>query len=123
MSPHTRKTKLVCNYSTENREKEDKPKEEETKEPAMEEKPKMRSSHQKEEATSSTSGVIALLDVYLNKMLVSHHDKPGQHARHMFDDKLPKQSHNSVQSCLKTNVSYVSPEGGSIALIVFFLYI
>lgn len=61
------------NYSTENQEKEDKPKEEETKEPVAEEKPKMRSSHQKEEATSFTSGVFALLDVYLTKMLVSQH--------------------------------------------------
>lgn len=39
----------------------------------MEEKPKMRSSHQKEEATSVTSGVFALLDVWMNKMLVSQH--------------------------------------------------
>lgn len=74
MSSHKiKQTLFFFNYSTENREKEDKPKEEETKEPVMEEKPKMRSSRQKEEATSFTSGVFALLDVYLTKMLVSHH--------------------------------------------------
>lgn len=36
----------------------------------MEEKPKTRSSRQKDEAPAFTSSVFALLDVYLNKMLV-----------------------------------------------------
>lgn len=59
-----------CNHSTENQEKEDKPKEEETKETVMEEKPKVRSSHQKEDSPAFTSSIFALLDVYLTKMLV-----------------------------------------------------
>lgn len=59
------------NYSTENQEKDNKPKEEETKETVTEEKPKIRSSQQKDEAPAFTSSVFALLDVYLNKILVS----------------------------------------------------
>lgn len=61
----------LLNYSTENQEKEDKPKE--TKEPVMEEKPKTRTSRQKDEAPAFTSSVFALLDVYLTKMLVRPH--------------------------------------------------
>lgn len=57
--------------STENQEKEDKPKEEEAKEPVVEEKPRTRSSQPKEAAPAFMSSVFALLDVYKNKMLVS----------------------------------------------------
>lgn len=70
---HTKQNKgLFCfsHDSTENREKEDKPKEKETKEAVAEEKPKARSSRQKDEAPAFTSSVFALLDVYLTKMLV-----------------------------------------------------
>lgn len=68
----------------------------------MEEKPKMRSSHQKEEATSFTSGVFALLDVYLTKMLVSHPCQLVQHARRMFDSEPHKLAQDLVQTCIKT---------------------
>lgn len=61
-------------YSTENQEKEDKPKEEEAKEPVVEEKPRTRSSHPKEAAPAFMSNVFALLDVYLTKMLVRPHN-------------------------------------------------
>uniref|UniRef100_A0A3B5AHK0 Ryanodine receptor 3 n=1 Tax=Stegastes partitus TaxID=144197 RepID=A0A3B5AHK0_9TELE len=57
--------KKVCK----NQEKEDKPKEEEAKEPVTEEKPKTRSSQPKEAAPSFMSSVFAVLDVYKNKML------------------------------------------------------
>lgn len=60
--------------STENQEKEDKPKEEEAKEPLVEEKPRTRSSQPKEAAPAFMSNVFALLDVYMNKMLVSPFD-------------------------------------------------
>lgn len=60
-------------YSTENQEKEDKPKEEEAQEPVVEEKPKTRSSQPKEAAPAFMSNIFALLDVYVNKMLVSIH--------------------------------------------------
>uniref|UniRef100_A0AAX7TRD1 Ryanodine receptor 3 n=1 Tax=Astatotilapia calliptera TaxID=8154 RepID=A0AAX7TRD1_ASTCA len=56
-------------YSTENQEKEDKPKEEEAKEPVTEEKPKTRSSQPKEPAPAFMSSIFAVLDVYLNKTL------------------------------------------------------
>uniref|UniRef100_A0AAQ5Z2K5 Ryanodine receptor 3 n=1 Tax=Amphiprion ocellaris TaxID=80972 RepID=A0AAQ5Z2K5_AMPOC len=55
-------------YSTENQEKEDKPKEE-AKEAVAEEKPKMKSSQPKEAAPSFMSTIFAVLDVYKNKML------------------------------------------------------
>lgn len=58
-------------HSSENQEKEDKPKEEEAKEPVVEEKPKAKSSQAKEAAPALMSSVFALLDVYVTKMLVS----------------------------------------------------
>lgn len=58
-------------YSTENQEKEDKPKEEEAKEPVVEEKPKTRSSRPKEATPAFMSSLFALLDIYRTKMLVS----------------------------------------------------
>lgn len=60
-------------YSTENQEKEDKPKteEEEAKEPVAEEKPKARSSQPKEAAPGSMWSIFAVLDVYVTKLLVS----------------------------------------------------
>lgn len=64
----------VFKYSTENQEKEDKPKEEEAKEPVVEEKPKTRLSQPKEAAPAFMSTVFALLDVYRTKLLVSHHN-------------------------------------------------
>lgn len=60
-------------YSTETREKEDKPKEEEAKEPVAEEKPKPRSSQPKEPSSSFMSNIFAALDIYKNKMLVRDH--------------------------------------------------
>lgn len=64
----------------------------------MEEKPKMRSSKRKEEATSFTSGVFALLDVYLTKMLVSH----LLNLCNMFDTELHKLAQASVLFCINT---------------------
>lgn len=61
-------------YSTENQEKEDKPKEEEAKAPVVEEKPRTRSSQPKDAAPAFMSSVFALLDVYLTKTLVSPHN-------------------------------------------------
>lgn len=61
-------------YSTENQEKEDKPKkEEEVTEPVVEEKPKSRSSQPKEAAPSFMLSIFAFLEVYLTKLLVSPH--------------------------------------------------
>lgn len=60
-------------YSTENQEKEDKPKEE-AKEPVVEEKPRTRLSQPKDAAPAFMSSVFALLDVYLTKTLVSPHN-------------------------------------------------
>lgn len=60
-------------YSTENQEKEDKPKEEEAKEPVTEEKPKTRTSKTKEVAPAFMANVFFVLDIYLTKMLVSPH--------------------------------------------------
>lgn len=72
-------------YSTENQEKEDKPKEEEeaAKEPVTEEKPKTRSSQPKEAAPAFMSSIFALLDVYLTKMLVSPHTTHTYTYKHM----------------------------------------
>lgn len=61
----------------ENQEKEDKPKEEEAKEPAVEEKARTRSTQPKEATPAFMSSVFALMDIYLNKMLV----RPHKHAR------------------------------------------
>lgn len=63
--------KLYC-FSAEKKEKEDKPKEVESKEPVVEEKPapKVRSSQSKE--TAFMSSVVAVLEVYKTKMLVSN---------------------------------------------------
>lgn len=58
----------------ENQEKEDKPKEEEAKEPVVEEKPRTRSAQPKEAAPAFMSSLFAIMDVYLNKMLVRPHN-------------------------------------------------
>lgn len=63
MSPH----------STENQEKEDKPKEESKEPAAEEEKTKTVPGPGKEESTSFMSCVFAVLQVYLAKILVSLH--------------------------------------------------
>ena len=57
-------------FSTENQEKDDKPKEEEAKEPMVEGKPKTRWNQPKEATPAFMSSVFALMDVYLTKMLV-----------------------------------------------------
>lgn len=91
-----------------------------------EEKPKTRSSHQKEEATSLTSGVFALLDVYLTKMLVGHQDNLGNlpvtcvmrdfQAGPGFGAVLWRNSPGlKSTSCFR--LFRFGPEGGSIALI------
>uniref|UniRef100_A0A3Q1KBE6 Uncharacterized protein n=1 Tax=Anabas testudineus TaxID=64144 RepID=A0A3Q1KBE6_ANATE len=59
----------VTSSVTENQEKEDKPKEEEAKEPVPEEKPKTRASKTKDEAPAFTSSVFVVLDIYLSKVL------------------------------------------------------
>ncbi|KAK0151043.1 Ryanodine receptor 3 [Merluccius polli] len=64
----TIKSETVSPYSTENQEKEDKPKEE-SKEPAAEGKSKAESGPPKEESASFMSCVFAVLHVYLIKML------------------------------------------------------
>uniref|UniRef100_A0A665TL55 Ryanodine receptor 3 n=1 Tax=Echeneis naucrates TaxID=173247 RepID=A0A665TL55_ECHNA len=56
-------------YLTENKEKEDKPKEEEAKEAVTEDKPKTRSSQPKERAPAFMSKIFAALDIFLHKML------------------------------------------------------
>uniref|UniRef100_A0A7N8XJ13 Ryanodine receptor 3 n=1 Tax=Mastacembelus armatus TaxID=205130 RepID=A0A7N8XJ13_9TELE len=60
--------KKVCSPNG-NKEKEDKPKEEEAKEPLTEEKPKTRPSKPKEAAPAFMSNVFAVLDIYLTKTL------------------------------------------------------
>ncbi|XP_071378264.1 ryanodine receptor 3-like, partial [Centroberyx affinis] len=54
---------------TENQEKEDKPKEESSKEPVVEEKPKSRSDHSKEQSPAFMLTVFAVLEVYVTKLL------------------------------------------------------
>uniref|UniRef100_A0A3Q3WQW7 Uncharacterized protein n=2 Tax=Mola mola TaxID=94237 RepID=A0A3Q3WQW7_MOLML len=64
--------KKVCSQNSitlYNQEKDDKPKEEEAKEPMVEGKPKTRWNQPKEAAPAFMSSVFALLDVYLTKML------------------------------------------------------
>lgn len=65
-------------YSTENQEKEDKPKEEEAKEPLVEEKPRTRSAQPKEAAPAFMSTLFAMMDVYMNKMLVRPRNHDGK---------------------------------------------
>lgn len=62
-------------YSTENQEKEDKPKKEEAaaKEPVAEEKPKTRASQPKGAAPTFMLSIFAFLDVFVTKLLVSPH--------------------------------------------------
>lgn len=69
---------LSLRNSMENQEKEDKPKEEETKEPVVEEKPRTRSTQPKEAAPAFMSSVFAFMDVYLNKMLVRPHKQDNK---------------------------------------------
>lgn len=73
----------------ENQEKEDKPKEEEAKEPVVEEKPRTRSAQPKEAAPAFMSSLFAIMDVYLNKMLVRPHNH-GNKTLSAFAPSFPK---------------------------------
>lgn len=88
---------LSLRNSTENQEKEDKPKEEEAKEPVVEEKPRTRSTQPKEAAPAFMSSVFALMDVYLNKMLVRPHKQ-----------NTPPHVSNCGITCGQTSMIFVS---------------
>lgn len=74
----------------------------------MEEKPKSRTSRQKDEAPAFTSSVFALLDVYLTKMLVRPQVNLCNILDKHFDCGLPIEAQDL--SCITAALSWTAPE-------------
>lgn len=74
----------------------------------MEEKPKAKTSRQKDEAPSFTSSVFALLDVYLTKMLVGPRVNVCNVLDQDFDCGLPTEAQDL--SCITAALSWTAPE-------------